>query len=275
MKKNFRRLIENNRWLKQVPNTLTIFNSLCGFGAIVYTLHVYDRSARPVDIFVLSAWIILGAMVFDAMDGFTARIFNAASMHGMQMDSLADMVTFGCAPAVLVAVMAHKLRDLKTGHFYIIWGLSAIYFGCAAYRLARYNAASLDKSKKPSMNFAGLPTPAAAAGISTLIIFYGISGEIKPVLSFLPVYAAILGLLMVSNMKYIHAGRWLESGRRNPRRLVLILLMALSLVVEFPLAALLIVNLYIISGPATMIFRRLSFSLEKDEEASATSSGEL
>ena len=110
MKQRFRNLLKTNRWLKYVPNSLTLCNSLCGFLAILITLRAYERGMDRLDVFFWSAVIICCAMIFDSLDGLAARIFNAASMHGLQMDSLADMVTFGVAPATLVAVMTHSLR---------------------------------------------------------------------------------------------------------------------------------------------------------------------
>ena len=112
MKRRFRDMLQANKWLKYVPNSLTLCNSLCGFLAILITLRAYE--ARTVEdsltVFFSCAVIICCAMIFDSLDGLAARIFNAASMHGVQMDSLADMVTFGVAPATLVAIMTHSLR---------------------------------------------------------------------------------------------------------------------------------------------------------------------
>ena len=126
MKQRFRELIKTNRWLKCVPNSLTLCNSLCGFAAILYTLRAYERfynSSNALSVFATSAVLICCAMIFDAFDGFAARLFNAASMHGIQMDSLADMVTFGVAPATLVAIMTHSLRDWDLNRTQEIWTL--------------------------------------------------------------------------------------------------------------------------------------------------------
>lgn len=256
IRRNFKKLLENNKWLKRIPTALTICNSLCGFGAILYILHVYSDESNPAHVFAISAWIILGAMIFDALDGFAARIFNAASMHGLQMDSLADMVTFGVAPAVVVAVMAHRLRDLKTTDFYFIWCLCAVYLGCAAYRLATYNVYAMLEKKK-SDKFSGLPSPGAAAGVCSLVIYYSISSkELKQILNILPVYAAFLGLLMVSNIRYIHIGKWIQSVRKNFRRLI-ILILVLAAIVKWPANSIvIIINLYILSGPFTEFFIR-------------------
>lgn len=167
MKQHFKDLIKRNRWIKWVPNALTLGNSLCGFAAILYTLQVYEKmmyrdgSDGIEKIFAFSACMILFAMVFDAFDGYAARLLNAASLHGIQMDSLADMVTFGVAPATLVAVMAHSMRSLAGNQFRLVWCLCAIYLGCAALRLAKYNVHAI-LEKKSSDKFSGLPSPGAA-----------------------------------------------------------------------------------------------------------------
>ena len=122
VKKQFKSLIDRNRWFKSVPNALTLCNSICGFGAILYTLRAYSSPQGVTDVFAVSAWIIIFAMFFDAMDGFAARIFNAASMKGIQMDSLADMVTFGVAPATLVAIMSYCLQAMSQTQYLLICG---------------------------------------------------------------------------------------------------------------------------------------------------------
>ena len=217
VKEKFKALVERNRWFKSVPNALTLCNSVCGFGAILYTLRVYSSPLEATEVFAISAWIILFAMVFDALDGFAARIFNAASMKGIQMDSLADMVTFGVAPATLVAIMAHHLKPMPNTHYLLICGLAAVYLGGAALRLATYNVHAM-LEKKSSDKFTGLPSPGAAAAICSIVIFR--NTEICPPidLSFaLPIYAAILGLLMVSSFPYVHVAKWLLSMKRNKK----------------------------------------------------------
>lgn len=256
MKKgDFKNLLARNRWLKWVPNALTICNSLCGFAAILYALTVYERGLAgqerdALKVFAVCAWIILFAMIFDALDGFAARILNAASMRGIQMDSLADMVTFGLAPAVVAAIMTHWLREptfwLNTSTYL----LCAVYVGCAALRLATYNVQAMQE-KKSSNVFSGLPSPGAAAGIcSVVIVWDSLDGAtLQPLANWLPVYAAVLGLLMVSTIPYVHVGKWLVSVRRNPRRIAfLLVILAIVGVFRLPgLAAL--INIYILAGP--------------------------
>jgi CDP-diacylglycerol---serine O-phosphatidyltransferase len=254
MRKNFRKLIEDNWWLKKLPTTLTIGNSLCGFGAILYTFHAYTSTKDVAPrVLALSACIVLFAMIFDALDGFAARLFNAASMHGMQMDSLADMVTFGVAPAVIVSVMAHRLRDLQGHSYYFVWLMCGMYLGCAALRLATYNVhAILDK--KSSDKFQGLPSPGAAAAICSLVIFFSCAKtEHNFILYYLPIYTGFLGILMVSSVQYQHIGKWLVSVRRNNRRLVGLLVFLTLLFLHPALVFVLAINCYVLLGPVAMI----------------------
>ncbi len=268
MRRYFKELISNNRWLKFVPTFLTICNSLCGFAAILYTLHVYERMWQPEPVLRICAYIILAAMIFDALDGFAARIFNAASMHGMEMDSLADMVTFGVAPAVIVAVMGHHLREqLKPIDYYVVWVLCGVYIGCAAMRLATYNIYALfpEKKKHKHDGFSGLPTPGAAAGICSLVIYYCMKeGELKQIINILPFYAGFLGLMMVSTVRYIHIGKWIQSVRKSKIRLAILIICLVSLAIWKEFAAVVLINFYIFTGPIIEIFLRIKEKRHRD-----------
>lgn len=211
-------------------------------------------------VFIISSCMILGAMVFDALDGFAARIFNAASLKGIQMDSLADMVTFGVAPAVLVAVMAHKYSSTALG-YPIAWGLCAIYLAAAAYRLARYNVMTM-VDKKSSQKFYGLPSPGAAAVICSLVFLF-CSNKIDPYHKFvkiLPFYAGILGYLMVSNIRYQHMGKWLSTVRRSKLRILLLIVIILFLIVEPAIGIAVVVNSYVIYGIAANVYIKIRLS---------------
>lgn len=266
VKKRFKTLVERNRWFKSVPNALTLCNSVCGFGAILYTLRAYSSPQGVTDVFAISAWIIIFAMVFDALDGFAARIFNAASMKGIQMDSLADMVTFGVAPATLVAIMSHHLEIMSNTQYLLICGLAAVYLGGAALRLATYNVHAM-LEKKSSDKFTGLPTPGAAAAICSIVIFCNTGLCTISYLSLaLPIYAAVLGLLMISSFPYVHVGKWLFSIKRNKRRLLLFLIFFLA-VFMFKITALaVLINLYILSGPAIALWNKLKISPKNEND---------
>lgn len=265
MKQHFRDLLARNRWLKWVPNALTLGNSLCGFAAILYTLQVYEKmmyrdgAAGIEKIFAISAVMILCAMIFDAFDGYAARLLNAASIHGIQMDSLADMVTFGVAPAAVVAVMAHALNSLRPSQFIVVWCLCAVYLGCAALRLAKYNVHAM-LEKKSSEKFSGLPSPGAAAAICSVIIFYAVEGEkhsMNRLVSFLPYYAAVLGLLMVSEIPYQHFGKWIFSIPRYKKRLLIVSIVLIAACYETVWTALILINGYVIWAPLATIAAKI------------------
>lgn len=274
-------MLERNRWIKGVPNSLTLCNSLCGFASILITLQAYkfaEDPAKMADIFAISAIMILFAMVFDALDGFAARLLNAGSMHGLQMDSLADMTTFGVAPATLVAVMAHNVEQLDTLREYVpICLLCAVYLGCAALRLATYNVHAM-LEKKSSEKFSGLPSPGAAAAICVLVIFSAYCPQLPnaTLIRYLPFYAALLGILMVSKIPYMHFAKWIVSTKRNKRRLFfLILLFAVwigsGFLYNWYAFPTLVVNVYVVWGPIAylavklgLLQARVEFSQDND-----------
>ncbi len=258
-KNNLKQIVKTNKLLKYVPNTLTLCNSLCGFTAILWCLGTYGKESEPeLGFLAIAAIIILIAMIFDALDGFAARLFNAASMHGMQMDSLADMVTFGVAPSILVAILAHRLKDM--GHFQmlIVWFSCGMYLGCAALRLATYNVHAIQE-KKSGETFYGLPSPGAASAICIAVIYLvkysPNTSQLATKLSYtMPLYAAILGLLMTSKIKYMHVGRYLAKLKNNKLLLIAVVLFLLLIYHQPVITLLIIINLYICSGPIMALF---------------------
>lgn len=275
MKQRFRDLLARNRWLKWVPNALTLGNALCGFAAILYTLQVYEKmmyrdgSTGLEKIFAVSALMILGAMVFDAFDGYAARLLNAASIHGIQMDSLADMTTFGVAPATVVAVMAHALNPLRPRQFMLVWCLCAVYLGCAALRLAKYNVHAM-LEKKSSEKFSGLPSPGAAAALCSIILYYAWEGGpdrliLQRLISFLPYYAAVLGLLMVSEIQYQHFGKWIFSIPRHKKRLLIVVIVLGVACYEPVLVSLILINGYIIWAPLAALAVKIGLLKNQSE----------
>jgi len=242
------------RWL---PNTLTLCNSWCGFASILWTLTVYERLSNTYDVLAISALIILGAMIFDVLDGFAARMLNATSMHGLQMDSLSDMVTFGVAPGVLMAVMTHWLQGVQTtGQVWWTYLLCSIYVGCTALRLATYNVKAMEQTGDSS-TFHGLPSPGAAAAIASLVLAMRVyDRDLSNLAAVLPIYAACLGVLMVSPLPYKHLGKWLLSRRNNQTVKIIVLIITIFLVGIFrEFAIFSIITLYVLSGPVGALYR--------------------
>lgn len=264
MKKRSKILQSQAHFLKYIPNTLTLCNSLCGFAAILYMIQSYKTApSEAINIFYVASWVIFFAMIFDVFDGLAARLLNAASLHGIQMDSLSDMVTFGVTPAIMTALFAECGADWNQGIYWrcATYLLCSIYLGGAALRLATYNvhATLKTKSNSNSDRFSGLPSPGAAAALCVAVLFlktrYGTDeAMLKMVSRYLPFFAAFLGLMMTSTVPYIHAGKWLMSIRRNRKKLPLVVV-AIAILVCFRMDGLaFLTGAYILSGPVLLVF---------------------
>jgi len=265
MKKTSQTLLKQTKLIKSIPNFLTICNSLCGFAAILLLLPISETTPveSSIRIFVICSAMIFSAMIFDVFDGFAARLLNAVSLHGIQMDSLSDMVTFGVTPAVMVAAASKCFFnwDMNLWQHIYVYLFCSVYIGGAALRLATYNVNATTKVKS-SDNFSGLPSPGGAAAVCVAVFFLdansGLSAKALYIAAWvLPAYAAILGLLMNSTIPYIHAGKWLMSIRRNRKKLPLVVLM-LAVIVCFRVNGLTFLTLaYICSGPVMLLFEKI------------------
>lgn len=254
MKKNID--ATNVRWLRYVPNSLTLCNSLCGFASIIVALSYNNDQVFPGlqdQVFILCSWLILGAMIFDCLDGFAARMLKATSMHGLQMDSLADMVTFGVAPATLLTAMTYSLRTLESRHAVLVCILAAVYLGGAALRLATYNVHAM-LEKKSDDKFHGLPSPGAAAAICSTVLVcnelseVGLKIDLTRFWWVLPIYGAFLGLLMVSPVRYLHIGKWLVSAAKSKRKIVIVLIFVVLAILFPAYTSFIFINTYILLG---------------------------
>jgi len=169
-----------------IPNTATALNIVSGFLSLVFTSHG-DYHTGALFIFI--------AAFFDLIDGLLARLTKTTSMFGVELDSLADVVSFGAAPSFLI----YQSFLIK----YDFWGIiiSSLLLVFGAFRLARFNVQIEDIKIK--LDFSGLPIPISALAISSLILFYhnGIS-VIAPFDSTIIPSVIVLSLLMVSNIKY-------------------------------------------------------------------------
>ncbi len=236
-----------------LPNLFTLANAGLGLLAISKAI---DALAGPPDLFYrrleTACWLIFLAMVFDALDGKIARLTRSFSDFGAQLDSFADALTFGVAPAILAKVLfEHEGGIHPRLHF-----LAAAAFALMAIlRLARFNLET-EHDAESHQTFSGLPSPAAAGTlVATLLMFLSLGGGIEvtdgdptPVakgLSVIPetwraaIAAAllptilfllpILGLLMVSRLRYAHGASLLYRGRDRFTALVTVVFVAFVL----------------------------------------------
>ncbi|MDI7260974.1 MAG: CDP-diacylglycerol--serine O-phosphatidyltransferase [Thermodesulfobacteriota bacterium] len=238
-----------------LPNLFTTGNLFCGFWAII---SVFQEK------FFYAAAAILLATVFDVLDGKVARLSGATSKFGVQYDSLADLVSFGVAPALLAFSWA--LRPY--GRFG--WLAAFLFVVCGALRLARFNVQSSSGEVK---HFKGLPIPAAASMIALTILLYLRlieTGWVKDIVILVMIY--ILAFLMVSNIHYFSL-KELDLARRKPFSIFIFIVLSMIVIVMEPTLVLFgFIFFYILSGPVNTLrswhkkraLRRLEPTLEED-----------
>jgi CDP-diacylglycerol--serine O-phosphatidyltransferase len=273
------------RSLAFTPTVLTLGNLICGFAAIHFALRaMYDLGAGvpepPVDalphswferlapsFLSVGAGLVIVGMVLDLLDGLVARVTRSTTNFGGQLDSLADMVTFGAAPAVLmVAFMTQELAgesilpspisDHVAGR--AAWISAAVYVAFGAVRLARFNVEHA-QADYDFRTFRGLPIPGAAAVVVAMILFQEQMGETgrTVVVYSLPVVALLIAFLMVSRIPYRRFYRAYLLGKRPfSQVMTLIALLAACLLIKAP-TLLLIVLWYALSGPLLLVARLL------------------
>ncbi|MBP84625.1 MAG: CDP-diacylglycerol--serine O-phosphatidyltransferase [Verrucomicrobiales bacterium] len=149
---------------------MTAGNLACGFSAVLVIFEGMRDAGGGAKDFHLAIFLILGACFFDALDGRLARIKGQESMFGREFDSLADIVSFGMAPAFLVMDIVLSSFDNRLG-----WTIAFIYLLCGGMRLARFNCLAQLEQENPdeerNRDFVGFPIPAAAGLIASLTIF--------------------------------------------------------------------------------------------------------
>ena len=188
-----------------LPNLMTAGNLLCGFVAILHIVGRFQPDLEHERIHWAIGFILL-ACLFDALDGRLARMQGQSSDFGREFDSLADIVSFGIAPALLVhdIVLQEFEQVVKGGG----WLIACVYLVCGAMRLARFNCLAARDIQDPedAKSFRGCPIPAAAGVIVsltlTLLWLDGSNREIGRWKYALPVLMLLLSYLMVSNLRY-------------------------------------------------------------------------
>ncbi|MFQ5780774.1 MAG: CDP-diacylglycerol--serine O-phosphatidyltransferase [Nitrospiria bacterium] len=215
-----------------IPNLFTSGNLFCGVFAII---SVFNAE------YVTAATAILVASIFDMLDGKLARLTKTTSRFGVEYDSLADLVSFGVAPGLLV--YSWGLRTYGR----LGWVAVFLFIVCGALRLARFN---VQVSGAESKHFVGLPIPAAASLVATTIMLDSyilqLGKEVRPILMLTLVY--LLAFLMVSNIRY-RSFRDLNLRDRKPFGALVGLVLILLVLVTAPQVMLFSgIALYVLSG---------------------------
>ena len=231
-----------------LPNLFTTTNMFLGFFAIVSTIN--DR-------FETAAIAIIGAGLFDMLDGKIARATNTTSNFGIEYDSLADLLSFGMAPALLI----YKWSLIGMGR--IGWLAAFLYVVCGALRLARFNTQA---GKISSDMFVGLPIPGGAGMAATTVWFCYRMGMQETVNSFLILFMLYsLSFLMVSTVKY-HSFKKPELFNKTKFNVFVITVLIMVLIISEPAITLFLVGIvYTTSGPLNSVRRMLKAKYLKTE----------
>jgi CDP-diacylglycerol--serine O-phosphatidyltransferase len=237
--------------MKYIPNFINCLNLTSGFIAVVF--------ASNGDL-VTASWLILAAMVFDFLDGFSAKLLKAYSEMGKELDSLADIVSFGVAPAVILIKLIHSsLYSPDPFHssapiMAILTYIPALMPVCAGLRLAKFN---IDPAQTTS--FRGLPTPANAIGVISIVVAAHFSGMslLKSFIaapSLLIIYTIILSLLMVTRIPLLSLKISSAAFKGNEGRYILAGLVLVSFLIFGIGAAPLIIPFYLLSSFFSALF---------------------
>jgi len=149
-----------------LPSALTLLSILCGFSSVVMSINAAGDD--PSFYFRAAAILLLAAGFFDAMDGRVARATNTATEFGVQLDSLADVLSFGMAPAILAYRYGFFMQGIADHHLRAIgWAACFFFVACGALRLARFN---VQVGFVDSRYFVGLPIPAGAGSVAAVIL---------------------------------------------------------------------------------------------------------
>jgi len=232
-----------------LPSFITLMNGACGFIAMVFASRSQELNVSfflmrrsSLTNFALAGYMIILAMLADVLDGRVARLTRTTSSFGGQLDSLSDAISFGAAPAFLMA----KLLEFQIAHnsfrhlpfSILIWRgvfFSAIFYAmCAVVRLARFNVEN-EEDESAHMNFAGLPSPAAAGILVSLVIIHqqlmpriaalapnGVHVFETATIIALPITTFFAGILMVSRIRYPHLANQLLRGKKPLSSLLLL-----------------------------------------------------
>jgi CDP-diacylglycerol--serine O-phosphatidyltransferase len=262
-----------------LPNLMTAGNLFCGFIALTRIVEA-DLTSPNFDVMIRSAlFYIFLACIFDMLDGRLARMGGVESPFGREFDSLADLISFGAAPAFLVHRIV--LKDVFVRHQEVGWFIAAIYLICGAMRLARFNCMAAQPGGSGGKDFQGFPIPAAAGLVASLTLFLlwwqdrtqFATGKWRYIL---PIIMVFLSIMMVSEVRYpsFKSIDW-RTKRTFAKMVVIILLIGLILFLQIlilPIVLPLLFTAYLVYGfvrpymPSRMVHEIEDEDEDEDEE---------
>ena len=284
------------KYITVLPSLITLLNGICGFAAIGFAskgAENFSFHKLELPYFAWSAYMIFIAMIADMLDGRVARMSQTTSSFGGQLDSLCDMISFGVAPAFLMLkvldnelgpVVAASTPLLSNFLVRFIWLAAAVYMACAAIRLARFNVEN-EEDETRHMSFMGLPTPAAAGVLASMVVFYQYILQSRDMLAetaenvwlFTVVENAVIyslsfvaigvAILMISRIRYPHLVNLFLKGRKPITHLLWSVgILGLIFLVELPPALLITFCGFALSGFARHVYFRIIMARRADED---------
>ena len=270
LKKVIIRKEELKKGIYIIPSLFTCGNMSFGILSIFSSIHGQ---------FINAAWLLIGALACDILDGRIARMTKTTSEFGMQLDSLSDLVSFGIAPAMMMYMLVLNTMG-KIGV-----SIAVLFVLCSALRLARFNV--LANSGEVRKHFTGLPTPASAGVIISFVLSYELLApegyslnfktipalmELMPIFfKIMPIVIVVLSFLMVSNVPYLSFKK-IKLSRIRTIQLFALIIVLIILIVIFPQNTIFIIfSVYAASGllfyvPQIILKRSSRRKLEKAEE---------
>lgn len=246
------------------PTLCTLANALAGFMAVFLASRPFEPSDLPLNLspLTLAAVCVFLGMLFDAFDGQIARLMRSTSDLGEQLDSMADMVSFGVAPAfmaVQIAGVQNPFLTMRGDRYFDRAALliACVYVACAALRLARYNTEAARNPQRDQSRFRGLPSPGAAGTVASLVLLHQhLIARDDPAWHVTVAAVGILAIMllaagaMVSRLPYVHIpNRYLR--RHAPFKYLAVALMLVPLLATYPQWTLAVgFTAYALSAPA-------------------------
>ena len=206
--------------------------------------------------FIRAAWLLVGALACDIVDGRVARLTKSTSEFGVQLDSLSDLISFGAAPAIMMYMLVLNTMP-KIGI-----AIAILFVLCSALRLARFNV--MEQKGETAKNFMGLPTPASAGVLISFVLSYELLGPKEYALNVktinilqdtmplffkaMPIVMVLLSFLMVSNVPYFSFKKIALTRFRTIQLLVLVIVLVLLILVYPQNIFFIIFSVYSLSG---------------------------